>query len=195
MRDWTEKHIRELVRRRAGDGDGGGNIVAESLLLRLWVYRCSQQPITTLHGGTIKFTMVKPTTSENLLATGKTLVRVDFTGCNWSLDYYINDPVGYMSAQITPYTIPSGSILESILPSLLYSNGMRPQYWVKPETYQTDEIYCDQVQTLDVKTSFGYEYAWNNANRTHYSTDTVVGRMRFRNVPSGTNTVSIFYLI
>ena len=195
MRDWTEKHIRELVRRHAGHaGDGGGNIFTETLLLRLWVYRCSQQPITTLHGGTIKFTMVKLTTSENLLATGKTIVRVDFTGCNWSRDYFIDDPVGYMSAQITPNTMPPGSILESILPSLLYSNDMHPSYWTNLSIYQTDAIYCDQVQT-DVRASFGDVQAWNDANRTHYSADPVVGVMTFRNVPSGTNTVSIFYHI
>lgn len=192
MRDWTEKHIRELVRRRAGEG--GGNIFTDVLLLRLWVYRCSQQPITTQHGGTIKFTMVKPTTSSSLLATGKTLVRVDFTGCNWSLDYFIGDPVGYMSAQITPNTIPPGSILESILPSLLYHNGMSLRYWTSLATYQTDVIYCDQVQT-GARASFRYVDAWNDANRSHVSADPVVGQMSFENVPSGTNTVSIFYLI
>lgn len=192
MRDWTEKHIRELVRRHAGEG--GGNIFTAALLLRLWVYRCSQQPIKTLHGGTIKFTMVKITTSDNLLATGKTLVRVDFTGCNWSRDYFIGDPVGTMSAQITQNTMPPGSILESILPSLLYSNGMSLRYWTSLTTYQTDAIYCDQVQT-DVRASFGYVNAWNDAKRSHISADPVVGQMIFRNVPSGTNTVSIFYVI
>lgn len=192
MRDWTEKHIRELVRRHAGDG--GGNIFTEALLLRLWVYRCSQQPITTLHGGTIKFTMVKITTSGNLLATGKTLVRVDFTGCNWSRDYFIGDPVGTMSAQITPHTMPPGSILDSIQLSLLYSNIMSPSYWMSLATYQTDAIYCDQVQT-DVRASFGYVSAWNDAKRSHMSADPVVGLMNFRKVPSGTNTVSIFYVI
>ena len=195
MRDWTEKHIRELVRQRAGDaGDGGGNVLTVALLLRLWVYRCSQQPITTLHGGTIKFTMVKFTTSESLLATGKTLVRVDFTGCNWSRDYFIGDPVGYVSAEITPYTMPPGSILESILPSLLYRNGMSLNYWMSLATYQTDAIYCDRVQT-DVRASFAYVDAWNDAKRSHVSTEPVVGQMIFQNVPSGTNTVSIFYLI
>ena len=192
MRDWTEKHIRELVRRHAGEG--GGNIFTDALLLRLWVYRCSQQPITTLHGGTIKFTMVKIMASSNLTATGKTLVRVDFTGCNWSRDYFIGDPAGNMSAQITQNTMPPGSILESILPSLLYSNGMSLRYWTTLATYQTDAIYCDQVQT-DVRASFGYVNAWNDAKRTHYSADPVVGQMIFRNVPSGTNTASIFHLI
>lgn len=191
MRDWTEKHIRELVRRHAGEG---GNILTETLLLRLWVYRCSQQPIKTLHGGTIKFTMVKITTSDNLLATGKTLVRVDFTGCNWSLDYFIDDPMGYMSVQITQNTMPPGSILDSILPSLLYSNGMPLRYWTNLLFYQTDVIYCDQVQT-DVRASFGCVQAWNDAKRSNISADPVVGRMIFKNVPSGTNTVSIFYVI
>lgn len=192
MRDWTEKHIRELVRRHAGDV--GGNVVTETLLLRLWVYRCSQQPITTLHGGTIKFTMVKLTTSNNLLAIGKTLVRVDFTGCNWSCDYFIGDPVGYISAQITPNTIPPGSVLNSILPSILYGNGMSLTYLTSLATYQTDVVYCDQVQT-DVRVSLGDVHAWNDAKRSHYSADPVVCRMAFERVPSGTNTVSIFYLI
>lgn len=189
MREWTERHIRELVRNFSGGGSG--SVLVDGLLLRLWVYRCSQEPITTLGGGTITFTIVKITTDGTLLAKGKTLVRVDFTGCNWSRDYFIADPVSTMSANITPFTMPAGSILESIIASMFYGNTMSGRYWTNLET---DAIYCDQVQT-DVRVSFGYVQAWNNAKRTNISADAVVGQMIFRNVPSGTNTVSIFYVI
>ena len=193
MREWTERHIRELVRNFSGGG-GSGSVLVDALLLRLWVYRCSQEPITTLGGGTITFTIVKITTGGTLLADGKTLVRVDFTGCNWSRDYFIADPVSTMSANITPNTIPAGSILESAIASMFYGNTMSGRYWTSLATYQTDAIYCDQVQT-DVRASFSYVNAWNDAKRTHYSADPVVGQMIFNNVPDGTNTVSIFYLI
>lgn len=196
MREWTEKHIRELVRNFSGNfsGGGSGSVLVDALLLRLWVYRCSQEPITTLGGGTITFTIVKSTTSGTLLANGKTLVRVDFTGCNWSRDYFIGDPLSTMSANITPNTIPTGSILESAIASMFYGNTMSGRYWTSPGTYQTDAIYCDQVQT-DVRASLDYVHAWNDAKRTNLSADPVVGWLSFRNVPSGTNTVSIFYLI
>lgn len=192
MREWTERHIRELVRNFSGDGSG--SVLTDVLLLRLWVYRCSQEPITTLGGGTITFTIVKITTDGTLLANGKTLVRVDFTGCDWSRDYFMADPVSSMSANITPNTMPVGSILESVIASMFYGNTMSGRYWTSLATYQTDAIYCDQVET-DVRASFSYVNAWNDSNRSNYSTDPVVGQMIFNNVPDGTNTVSIFYLI
>ena len=91
MREWTEKHIRELVRDE--QAKGGGSAVAEALLLRAWLFDVNRGPVRTSSGGTITITPVQATNDGSLLAIGVMLVRVDFENCNWKGDYFIGPPL------------------------------------------------------------------------------------------------------
>lgn len=193
MRDWTEKHIRELVRNYKGSGDGLSDAAA-ALLLRLWIYRIGDETITTKSGGTISFTVVEPTNDESLLALGMTLVRVDFVGCNWRTDYFPVPQLTSFSARITPNTISPGSLWEGVLSSLFYDKSEQARFWMNPATYQTGSVYCDEVET-DARVNFGYDEAWFDEKRSICSTSEAVGRLNFTRIPDGTQKVSVFYHI
>lgn len=196
MRDWTEKHIRELVRNEAAKG--GGSAAAEALLLRMWLYDVNRGPIHTSSGGTITITPVQATNDGSLLAIGVMLVRVDFENCNWSNDYFIGPPLSNFSVSITPNTIDIGSFWEGVIGSLFYGASGQADFWMNPATFQTGEVLCDD-QPSDARLNFrvGVE-SWYDEERNVPQINTEVGgvcRFYGTRVPAGTKKVTYFYHI
>lgn len=196
MRDWTEKHIRELVRNEAAKG--GGSAAAEALLLRMWLYDVNRGPIHTSSGGTITITPVQATNDGSLLAIGVMLVRVDFENCNWSNDYFIGPPLSNFSVSITPNTIDIGSFWEGVIGSLFYGASGQADFWMNPATFQTGEVLCDD-QPSDARLNFSVGVgSWYDEERNVPQINTEVGgvcRFYGTRVPAGTKKVTYFYHI
>lgn len=196
MREWTEKHIRELVRDE--QAKGGGSAVAETRLLRMWLYDVNRGPVRTSSGGTITITPVQATNNGSLLALGVMLVRVDFENCNWESDYFIGPPLSYFSVSITPHTIDIGSFWEGVIGSLFYRARGQADFWMKPETFQTEDVLCDD-QPSDARLSFSIGVlSWYDEHRNIVQTNTEVGgvcRLYGKRVPAGTKKVSVLYHI
>lgn len=197
MREWTEKHIRELVRDEQGKG-GGGGAVAEALLLRMWLFDVNRGPIHTLSGGTITITPVEATNDGSLLAIGVMLVRVDFENCNWKNDYFIGPPLSNFSVSITPNTIDPGSFWEGVIGSLFYGASGQADFWMKPATFQTGEVLCDDNPS-DARLNFAIgEDSWYDEDRNVAQVNKEVGgvcRLYGTRVPEGTKKVTLFYHI
>lgn len=200
MREWTEKHIRELVRDEAAKGGGGGDgtAAAEALLLRMWLFDVNRGPVRTLSGGTITITPVQATNDGSLLAIGVMLVRVDFENCNWENDYFIGPPLSYFSVSITPNTIDIGSFWEGVIGSLFYGAKGHADFWMNPGTYQTGEVLCDDQPSDAVLVFRTGADSWYDENRNIAQTNREVGgvcSLFGRRVPAGTKKVTVFYHI
>lgn len=192
MRDWTEKHIRELVRQHGGKGGGD---LESALLLRSWVYNMPTQTLPLLNGGRIEFHIVKPSADTSILMLGMTLVRLDFYDCKTSGDYFLLDPLATLSGRLTPNTVAgSGEFWTAVIANMVYGNVFKPQYYMSPATYQVDKIYCDE-QPTDATVTFSSKYAWFDEKRNWRSYDDVVGRVSFEGVPDGTSRISVLYLV
>lgn len=196
MREWTEKHIRELVRDEQGKG-GGGAVAEEALLLRMWLFDVNRGPVRTSSGGTITITPVQATNDGSLLAIGVMLVRVDFENCDWENDYFIGPSLSNFSVSITPNTIDIGSFWEGVIGSLFYGASGQADFWMNPGTFQTGEVLCDD-QPSDARLNFANVDSWYDEDRNVTLIRTGAGgvcRLYGTRVPAGTKKVSVFYHI
>lgn len=198
MREWTEKHIRELVRDEAAKGGaGGGSPVASALLLRLWLADIYIEPITTLSGGTITMTPFQYSNDGSLLMRAKMLYKLDFVNCNWKNDWFVGPTLGYFSAAITPNTIDIGSFWEGILSSLYYHASASLPILTNPHIHQVGNVICDGAET-DARINFDdLEDVWydEKKNISNYMSSEIGGIIHIygTRIPSGTKTVSVIY--
>lgn len=196
MREWTEKHIRELVRRHSKGGKGE---LETALLLRLWITNLNTDPIPIINGsGSITFKLVRPTVTDNLAQYGRTVVLVEFEGMDFSDDhhnFFLAEAQAHHRAELTVNTVAGKpDYWLNVIKAMFYRAVVYNTFWTT-SALQSSEVYCDEVAVKGATYSVSRHHVYDNPDRNNVSFSDVLGDVVFRNIPAGTKKVSVFYEI
>lgn len=192
MREWTERHIRELVRDEVAQG--GGDMKSAALLLRLWLVNMPIATIKTYSGGTITVTPEAPGT-VGVLDKAAMDYKMVLTNCNWKGDWFVGPSFSQFKAAMTINSIDTDSFWADILGSLFYQASGLFSYITEAGKYQVKAL-CDGVVT-DAAMEFSATDSWYDSARKYemISGSDGVYKMYGTRVPDGTKTVTVYYRI
>ena len=191
MREWTERHIRELVRDEVAQG---GDMKSAALLLRLWLVDMPIATIKTYSGGTITITPEAPGT-VGILDKAAMDYKMVLTNCNWKGDWFVGPSFSQFKAAMTINSIDSGSFWADILGSLFYqASGLFADNAI-PGKHQVRAL-CDGVET-DATVDIGITDSWYDSAMKYQMVAGSDGvyKMYGTRVPDGTKTVTVYYRI
>ena len=191
MREWTERHIRELVRDEVAQG---GDMKSAALLLRLWLVDMPIATIKTYSGGTITITPEAPGT-VGILDKAAMDYKMVLTNCNWKGDWFVGPSFSQFKAAMTINSIDTDSFWADILGSLFYQASGLFSYITEAGKYQVKAL-CDGVVT-DAVMEFAATDSWYDSARKYemVTGSNGVYKMYGTRVPDGTKTVTVYYRI
>lgn len=191
MREWTERHIRELVRDEVARG---GDMKDAALHLRLWLVDMPITTIKTYSGGTITITPEAPGTI-GILDRAAMDFKMVLTNCNWKGDWFVGPSFSQFSAAMTINSIDTDSFWADLLGSLFYQTSGLFSYITTAGKYQVKAL-CDGVVT-DAVMWFTTTDSWYDSARKYqmFTGSNGVYKMYGTRVPDGTKTVTVYYRI